>query len=52
MNITCKKYRLNYEIIRRIINLKFDLDLFYSVRVNGMLFNHDFYRDLEYFIKK
>ena len=45
MNIICKKYNLNYEIIRRIVDLEFDLDLHYSVKVNRMIFYHDFYRD-------
>jgi len=45
MNIICKKYNLNYEIIRRIVDLEFDLDLHYSVKVNRLTFDYDFYRD-------
>ena len=45
MKIACKKHSLDYEIIRQIVNLEFDLDLYYLVKVNRLMFDHYFHRD-------
>ena len=40
----CKKYRLDCELVR-LVELKFDLDMYYKMMVNGILHGYDFHRD-------
>ena len=52
IKVICKKQNLDHEIIRWIVDLDFDTDSHYSVKVNGMLIDHDFYGDWKEFINK
>ena len=46
------KYELNHKVMRVIVNLNFNPDLHFLVKVNGMTYNYDFHRDWKYFINK
>ena len=48
----CKKYELNYKVMRVIVNLDFNPDLHYLVKVNRMIYDHNFYGDWKYFINE
>ena len=52
IDIIYKKYRLDYKIKKRIVDLEFDLDLHCLVKINRMMFGYDFHRDYNYFAKK
>jgi len=40
-----KKYRLNYKLIRVIVDLEFNPDLYYSVKVSRLMHDYNFHRD-------
>jgi len=43
INTICEKYNLDQEILRQIVNLEFDLDLYCALKVNRILDNYDFH---------
>ena len=45
MNKICKKYGFNYKLLRLIVGLDFDPDLYCKLKVNGIMYNYKFYRD-------
>ena len=52
MNKTCDQYRLKYDLVRLIVELKFDLERHYVVIVNGMLHNYNHHSEQKEFIAK
>ena len=47
-----EKHRLDYKLVRLLVELKFDLDMHWKMIVNGILYRYDFHRDWKYFIEK
>ena len=45
MNVTCKKYGLDYELVRLLVELEFEQEIHYKIKVNRILFNYEFHGD-------
>ena len=43
MSIIYKKYGFYNEIIRQLVNLKFNPELYYKLKVNGMIYDYIFF---------
>ena len=52
MNTMYKKYRFNHKVLRQLVKVNFDLELYNKLKVNGMMCYWKFYRDQKDFIKK
>ena len=52
MNKMCKKYGFDHEFLRLLVEVEFDPDPYYKLKVNGMMHDHDFHRDWINYINK
>ena len=43
MNIICNKYRFNYDLVRLLVELEFDPDIYCKLKINRILHNYDSY---------
>ena len=51
MNIVYKKYRLDHNLVKLLLELDFELEIHCRMKVNGILFNNDFHGDWKIFMK-
>ena len=45
MNIICNKYEFDYNLVRLLVELEFDPDMYSKLKVNGMQYNYEFYSE-------
>ena len=52
MNKTYNQHRLEHNLVRLIVELEFDSEIYYMVTVNGILHNHNHHSEWKEFIVK
>ena len=52
MNKIYNKYGFYYNLVRLLVELEFNPDMYYKLKVNGMLYNYDTHGEWKYFTKK